>query len=153
MRIRCADMVDTQTADDMLADFQAHLNLIFARARTLWKESASRIHPDLPPTGYKLLAYIARNGDTHAHQLADLFEMDKSVISRQTRMLEEFGLLSSRPDERDGRLRVLAATPHACEVLAELRAENADRMRAVLAELTPEEVHAASKAFHLLSEA
>lgn len=146
-------MVDTQTADDMLADFQAHLNLIFARAKALWKESAARVHPDLQPSGYKLLAYIARNGDTHAHQLADLFDLDKSAVSRQTRMLEEFGLLSSRPDERDGRLRVLAATPQACEVLAELRAENADRMRSVLAELTPEEVHAASKVFHLLADA
>lgn len=146
-------MVDTQTADDMLADFQAHLNLIFARARALWKESAARVHPDLQPSGYKLLAYIARNGDTHAHQLADLFEMDKSVISRQARMLEEFGLLSSHPDERDGRLRVLTATPRATEVLTQLRAENAERMRAVLAELTPEEVQAASKVFRLLTEA
>jgi hypothetical protein len=37
-------------------------------------------------------------------------------------------------------------------MLAELRRENADRMRAVLAGLTPEEVEAASKAFRLLAE-
>ena len=145
-------MVDPQTADDTLADFQAHMNLIFARAKALWKESASRMHPDLQPSGYKLLAYIARNGDTSAHRLADLFEMDKSVVSRQIRMLEEFGLLQSRPDERDGRLRVLTATPEASAVLVQLRAENAERMRAVLAELTPEEVQAASKVFRLLAE-
>jgi DNA-binding MarR family transcriptional regulator len=110
------------------------------------------MHPDLQPSGYKLLAYIARNGDTSAHRLADLFEMDKSVVSRQIRMLEEFGLLQSRPDERDGRLRVLTATPEASAVLAQLRAENAERMRSVLAELTPEEVQAASKVFRLLAE-
>lgn len=145
-------MVDTQTADDMLADFQAHLNLIFARARALWKESAARVHPDLQPSGYKLLAYIARNGDTHAHQLAELFEMDKSVVSRQTRMLEELGLLISHPDERDGRLRVLTAAPQADRMLGDLRAEHAQHMRSVLAELSPEEIAAASKAFRLIAE-
>ncbi|BDZ40439.1 MarR family winged helix-turn-helix transcriptional regulator [Microbacterium suwonense] len=142
----------SETADDVLADFQGHLNLIFARARTLWKESALRVHPDLQPSGYKLLAYIARTGDANAHRLAELFEMDKSLVSRQIRMLEDAGLLQSRPDERDGRMRVLTSTPAADQVLAELRAENAERMRSVLAELTPEEVAAASKAFRLLAE-
>ncbi|MFD5215402.1 MarR family winged helix-turn-helix transcriptional regulator [Microbacterium sp. NPDC058345] len=142
----------TQAADDALADFQGHLNLIFARARTLWKESAARVHPELQPSGYKLLSYIARTGDASAHQLAELFGIDKSMVSRQIRMLEDFGLLESRPDERDGRLRVLTATAEAERVLATLRRENAERMRAVLAELAPEEVRAASKAFRLLAE-
>ncbi|WP_313357541.1 MarR family transcriptional regulator [Microbacterium sp.] len=144
--------MQTQSVDDALADFQGHLNLIFARAKTLWRESAARMHPDLQPSGYKLLAYIARTGGANAHQLAELFEMDKSMVSRQIRMLEEFGLLESRPDERDGRLRVLTATAGAQEALGQLRAENAERMRAVLAELTPDEVQAASKAFRLLAE-
>lgn len=146
------ETVDEQAVDDALADFQGHLNLIFARARTLWKESAARVHPDLQPAGYKLLAYVARTGDANGHQLAELFGIDKSMVSRQIRMLEDFGLLESRPDERDGRLRVLTATPGAQRTLAMLRAENAERMRAVLAELTPDEVRAASKAFRLLAE-
>ena len=97
----CAE-VEAQTVDDALADFQGHLNLIFARAKTLWKESAARVHPELQPSGYKLLAYVARTGDANAHQLAELFDIDKSMVSRQIRSLEEFGLLESRPDERDG---------------------------------------------------
>jgi len=144
--------MDTDTVDDVLADFQGHLNLIFARARTMWRESAARMHPELQPAGYKLLAFISRTGPTNAHQLAERFEMDKSMVSRQIRMLEEFGLLESRPDEHDGRLRVLTATPAACDMLAELRKEHADRMRTVLAGLTADEVKAASKAFSLLAE-
>lgn len=144
--------MDADTVDDVLADFQGHLNLIFARARTMWRESAARVHPDLQPAGYKLLAFISRTGPTSAHQLAERFEMDKSTVSRQIRMLEEFELLESRPDEHDGRLRVLTATPAAASVLAVLRSEHADRMRTVLAGLTPEEVKAASKAFRLLAE-
>lgn len=138
--------------DDALAEFQGQLNLIFARARTLWKESAARIHPELQPSGYKLLTFIARAGTANAHQLADSFEMDKSVVSRQVRMLEDLGFLESRPDDQDGRQRVLTATPAACETLAELRGHHADRLRETLVELTPDELRTASKVFRLLSE-
>jgi DNA-binding MarR family transcriptional regulator len=78
--------------------------------------------------------------------------MDKSVISRHVRMLEELGLLASRADARDGRLRVLTATPSACAALAELRSDHASRLRTVVAELTPDEIEAASKVFRLLAE-
>ncbi|MBC6495734.1 MarR family winged helix-turn-helix transcriptional regulator [Microbacterium sp. 4-7] len=138
--------------DTALGDLQTHLNLIFARTRTLWRESAARIDPELQVGGYKLLTFIDRAGSASAHELAERFEMDKSVISRQVRMLEELGLIESRPDERDGRLRVLTATPSACAALTELRSDHASRLRTVVAELTQDEIHAASKVFRLLSE-
>ena len=138
--------------DTALGDLQTHLNLIFARARTLWKESAARIDPELQVGGYKLLTFIERAETANAHELAERFEMDKSVISRQVRMLEDLGLIESRPDERDGRLRVLTPTPSACAALSELRRDHATRLRSVVAELTPEEIHVASKVFRLLAE-
>lgn len=138
--------------DSALSDLQAHLNLIFARTRTLWKESAARIDPELQVGGYKLLTFIDRAGTANAHELVERFEMDKSVISRQVRMLEELGLIESHPDERDGRLRVLTPTPTAGAMLAELRRDHSTRLRSVVAELTPDEIHAASKVFRLLAE-
>ncbi|MBT2486891.1 MarR family transcriptional regulator [Microbacterium sp. ISL-108] len=129
-----------------------HLNLIFARTRTLWKESAARIDPELQVGGYKLLTFIDRDGTASAHELAERFEMDKSAISRQVRMLEELGLLESRPDERDGRLRVLTVTPAAREALTVLRQDYSVRLRTVVDELTPDEIRTASKVFRLLSE-
>jgi len=145
-----AAQVDT---DDALAEFQGHLSLIFTKARSLWKESAARIHPELQPSGYKLLASIARVGSTNAHQLAELFEMDKSVVSRQVRMLEDLDLIESRPDENDGRLRVLTATPTACAALADVRGDHAQRLRASITGLTQDEIRTASKVFRLLAEA
>ena len=144
--------VEPADVDTALGDLQTHLNLIFARTRTLWRESAARIDPELQVSGYKLLAFIERAGAANAHELADRFELDKSVISRQVRMLEELGLIESRPDERDGRLRVLTPTPTACAVLAELRRDHASRLRTVVAELTQDEIQAASKVFRLLAE-
>ena len=108
-----SDAAVSADVDTALGDLQTHLNLIFARTRTLWRESAARIDPELQVGGYKLLAFIDRAGSASAHDLAERFEMDKSVISRHVRMLEELGLLASRADERDGRLRVLTATPSA----------------------------------------
>lgn len=149
--IAAGTMVNTDV-DEALADLQGQLNLIFARARSVWKESAARIHPELQPSGYKLLTFIARAGTANAHQLAERFDMDKSLVSRQVRMLEDLDLLESRPDDQDGRQRVLTATPAACETLADLRGDHADRLREVLAELTPEELQTASKVFRLLAE-
>ncbi len=110
------------------------------------------MHPELQPSGYRLLGFIARAGSANAHQLAESFEMDKSVVSRQVRMLEDLGLLESRPDDTDGRQRVLTATPEASEALSELRADHANRMREALAALTPQEIQSASKVFRLLAE-
>lgn len=138
--------------DQAFVEFQGHLNLLFARARSYWKESAAQIDPQLQPAGYKLLMFIARVGSSNAHQLAESFEMDKSVVSRQVRMLEDLGFLESRTDDHDGRQRVLVATPHASEALAELRGDNANRLRGALAELTPDELQTASKVFRLLAE-
>jgi hypothetical protein len=47
---------------------------------------------------------------------------------------------------------VLTATPTACETLAELRADHANRLRETLAALSPQEIQAASKVFRLLAE-
>lgn len=147
-----ADAALSTEADAEFADFQGHLNLIFARARSLWKESAARIHPELQPSGYKMLMFIARVGSSNAHEIAERFEIDKSMISRQVRMLEDLGLLESRPHDEDGRQRVLTATPTASDALTELRADHANRLRSALSELTQDEIQTASKVFRLLSE-
>jgi DNA-binding MarR family transcriptional regulator len=149
MTLRAAASTD---ADDVLAELQGHLHLAFARMRTAWKDAAARIHADLSPAGYKLLSFIARTGSANAHQIAETFGMDKSFVSRQVRMLEDFGLVQSRPDENDGRLRVLTATPEACEALAEVRADHTVWLRTALPRLSAEELRAASKAFQVLSE-
>lgn len=149
MTIRDVATFDT---DEAIADFQGQLHLVFARARTVWKEAASQVHAELSPAGYKLLTFVARTGDASAHQLTEAFEMDKSVVSRQVRMLEELGLVESRADLHDGRLRVLTATPEACKALAEVRGAHAARMRSALTQVTPDELRSASKVFAVLAE-
>ena len=118
--------------DEAIVEVEEQMSVLFNRARSIWKDSAQAIHPELQPAGYKVLASIVRLGGTNAHVLADLHEMDKSVVSRQIRMLEEFGLVESRADERDGRARRLFATPDAIERVTAVRQKNQQRLRDVL---------------------
>jgi DNA-binding MarR family transcriptional regulator len=121
-----------ESVDEAIADVEDELSMLFSRIRTVWKESAQQVHPDLQPAGYKLLSAITRLGTTNAHVLAETFEMDKSVVSRQVRMLEDLGLVETRIDERDGRVRVLVATSRAHELVQRVRDGNQQRLRDVL---------------------
>ena len=47
-------------------------------------------------------------------------------------MLEELGLVETRIDARDGRVRVLGATPRAFELVQGVRDRNQQRLRDVL---------------------
>ena len=127
-----AETVVRTATDDEIASVEEQLRLLFVRVRAVWKEAAAAVHPDLQPAGYKLLSAITRLGTTNAHVLAETFEMDKSVVSRQIRMLEDLGLVETRIDERDGRVRVLVATPKAFELVQSVRDRNQQRLRDVL---------------------
>ncbi|WP_170298493.1 MarR family winged helix-turn-helix transcriptional regulator [Agromyces allii] len=133
--IELIDAIDStadQATASAIAEVEEQLSMLFNRVRTVWKEAAQQIHPDLQPAAYKLLSSITRLGTTNAHVLAEMYEMDKSVVSRQIRVLEEFGLVETRADEHDGRVRVLVATPKAIERVQSVRDANQQRLRDVL---------------------
>ncbi|MDR5699495.1 MarR family winged helix-turn-helix transcriptional regulator [Agromyces aerolatus] len=139
--------------DEAIALVEEQLSVVFTRARQLWKQAAEQIHPDLQPAGYKVLATIVRLEATNAHVLADLLDMDKSSVSRQVRVLEEAGFVESRPDERDGRLRVLAPTPVAVERIRAVRERHQARVRRVLEDRAPEELVAFAGMLRLIADA
>jgi DNA-binding MarR family transcriptional regulator len=139
--------------DEAIADVEMQMSVLFSKARLVWKEAAQQVHPDLQPAAYKLLSTIVRLGSANAHVLAELFEMDKSVISRQVRMLEEFGLVVTRADERDGRVRVLVATPVAEERIREVRDRNQQRLRAVLLDHPEAELRSFTQLLRRIAEA
>lgn len=126
------DSTAEAAVDEAILDVEQQMSVLFNRTRAVWKEAAEQVHPDLQPAGYKLFSTIVRLGETNAHALALLFDMDKSAVSRQVRMLEEFGLVESRADERDGRARVLVATPEGLERAREVRERNKSRLRIAL---------------------
>ncbi|MEJ3405563.1 MarR family winged helix-turn-helix transcriptional regulator [Rathayibacter sp. YIM 133350] len=118
--------------DSAIEDVEEQFGVLFSRVRTSWKDAAAQIHPDLQPVGYKILSTIARSGSTNAHALSELLDVDKSVVSRQVRMLEDAGLVQSEADARDGRARVLRPTPLAIERVNAVRSGNKGRLHELL---------------------
>ena len=138
--------------DPAIAEVEDQLSVLFGRARLVWKEAAAHIHPDLQPVGYKILSMIVRLNETNAFVLAEALETDKSVVSRQVRMLEETGLVLSRADDSDGRARVLSPTPIAIERVRSSRARQQDRLRDLLRSRPEDEVRAFASMLQLISE-
>ncbi|BDZ65237.1 MarR family winged helix-turn-helix transcriptional regulator [Agromyces mangrovi Wang et al. 2018] len=125
---------DTPELERALGAVETQLGVLFNRVRVLWKEQAASVHPDLQPVGYKLLSALVRGGPAHAGALADQLATDKSVVSRQVRILADLGLVESRVDEHDARARLLVATSVGVERVQEVRSGTQSRLRARLAE-------------------
>jgi DNA-binding MarR family transcriptional regulator len=97
--------------DAGIAEVEEQMTALAARIRATTREAAARIHPELPPIGYKMLRVIRRCGSAHASAVADQLGVDRSVVSRQLRQLQDLGLVDVGADAQDGRVRVLALTP------------------------------------------
>ena len=138
--------------DQAIAEVEEHFGMLFKRVRASWKEAAMSIHPDLQPAGYKILGAIVRTGETTANALAHTLETDKSVVSRQLRMLEDAGLVTSHPDAQDGRVRILTPTPEAMERMTAAKMKQKDRLRTALRGRPADEVRAFASMLSLLSK-
>lgn len=143
---------DDHTMDETIAAVEEQLAVLYGRVRLLWKDGAAHIHPDLKPVGYKILSTIVRHGETTASVLIELLEIDKAVVSRQLRMLEEIGLVVSRADERDGRSRLLSATPDAIERVRAARKAYQDRLRGLLRSRSRDELTVFASMLRLVAE-
>ncbi|ALD11831.1 MarR family winged helix-turn-helix transcriptional regulator [Clavibacter capsici] len=93
-----------------IAEVEEQMTALAGRIRATTREAAAAIHPELPPIGYKMLRVIRRCGSAHASAVADQLGVDRSVVSRQLRQLQELGLVEVRTDAQDGRVRVVALT-------------------------------------------
>ncbi|MCP2032515.1 DNA-binding MarR family transcriptional regulator [Okibacterium sp. HSC-33S16] len=74
------------------------------------KEAAAAIDPSLPPASFRLLRLIERCGSIQSSAAAEQLAVDRSVVSRQIRQLEDLGLVETRTDKSDGRARFLVLT-------------------------------------------
>ncbi|WP_026481832.1 MarR family winged helix-turn-helix transcriptional regulator [Agromyces subbeticus] len=135
-----------------IAEVEQQFGRLFHRVRANWKRYATQLHPDLQPLGYKVVSTLVSRGPAHAGALAEELHTDKSVLSRQVRMLEELGLIESRVDERDARARLLAATPVAIERVNAIRRENQAELRERLGTWEPQEIEKFAELLGRLSD-
>ena len=109
--------------DEFLPDDVDHqLTRMIRRSRVRGLRLAAEIDPRLDYSGYLLLHAIhdASEG-IRGTELAELFGVHKSTISRGTNALERLGLVERRPDPSDGRAQLLCTTAQARSKIVAIR--------------------------------
>jgi DNA-binding MarR family transcriptional regulator len=133
MQQRREARVDRSSAVDNL--YKAMTHLMRRRA-----EVGAALHPELSFVGFTLLAEIEEVPGTRATDLAALFGLEKSTVSRQLKSLEEAGFLR-RESERTGRRGYdLVVTPAGKAALGREAALVRERLRAALAQWKVNEI-------------
>jgi DNA-binding MarR family transcriptional regulator len=92
-------------SDEAIDGIHRELNVLARRVRS----EAHRLHPELSFVAYTLLRHAHATGGCRAVDLAALYQLDKSTISRQVGDLERRGLLERAHGDRGQLLRVTAA--------------------------------------------
>lgn|SRR5690606_13921324 len=85
--------------------------VMFRRSRSMSREIASQVHPDVEPGAYLLLVHLADTGGVRLTDLASYVGVGKPTVSRQITFLTELGLverLEAEPggDRRSATLRL-----------------------------------------------
>jgi DNA-binding MarR family transcriptional regulator len=96
-----------------VVEVEEQLSVLARRIRANLRHTAIEIDPALTPFGLKILRVLSRLGPTHSSGVAEFLEVDRSIVSRQVKQLEELGLIGLRTDPADGRCRFLVLTDDA----------------------------------------
>ncbi|MER5910654.1 MarR family winged helix-turn-helix transcriptional regulator [Streptomyces sp. NPDC001982] len=120
-------MSAAQTAVETI---QREMTIFARRARA----SAGRMHPELSLVSYTLLGHLEERDGCRATDLAALYALDKSTVSRRVAALERDGLVERRLDPADHRVQVLHLTDAGREILAEVTLRHRAAVRERLAD-------------------
>jgi len=104
-----------------IAEVEEQMSVLFGFIQANVRAAALAVDPALQPFGLKVLRILVKMGPLHSSVLADRMFVDRSIISRQVKQLQELGLAETRPDPEDGRARYVAATDEAIARLTATR--------------------------------
>jgi DNA-binding MarR family transcriptional regulator len=117
-------------------DLAGHLRLTIVRtARRLRQEAGS----DLSPSLTAALSTVERHGPMTPSELAARERIQRPTATRVIARLVEYGLVERTPDPHDGRSSLVAATPAARALLAELRTRKTAFLAERFERLDPDE--------------
>ena len=102
------------------------------------------------PARLAALSVVGFGGPHTLTQLAAAEQVSPPTMSRIVAAMEREGLVCREPDRRDGRILWVVATDEGRKVLHAGRARRTEQLRALLAELTPDEHEAVRRALDAL---
>ena len=107
---------------DRLLRLEHEVGRLVRRVRRVIGERSRLVHPDLQPSSYLLLSYVAKAGPVRQAALVEELGIDKGAVSRQVQHLVDLGMVERTRDPEDGRATLLAVTAEAQGRLAEVAA-------------------------------
>jgi DNA-binding MarR family transcriptional regulator len=130
------------------SDFPARLRRAVGRlSRRLRQTHAGA---DLTPSQYEVLVTLVQHSPLRHAELAALESLNPTMLSRVVGKLEARGLATRLADDADGRVVHVAVTKEGRDLVARVRKERADVLRAALRTLTDEDVRALEAALPAL---
>ncbi len=102
---------------------ESEMTRVLRGVRAALQQNAERFSPELQPSGYLVLGFLAKRHPAPPGEIIAQMGMDKSAVSRQLRILKDLGFVTSVPDPDDRRASLYAPTPETLARLAEIRDE------------------------------
>jgi DNA-binding MarR family transcriptional regulator len=99
-----------QHRETIVRELGVELSALISASRAVMAEAAESFQPPISGSAFHVLQWLHSFGPAKASRVADALAMDRSIVSRLTKQLGQFGLAESRPDDQDGRGVVYALT-------------------------------------------
>lgn len=132
---------------------EVSMGALSRKLQLILKNAAAAIDPTLPPAGFQLLRLIQRCGSVQASVAAERLVVDRSVVSRHIRQLEELGLVETRTDPSDGRARFLVLTEEGTRRLRSVNPSGRSVMYPLLTDWEVDELESFAAQLERLTEA
>lgn len=134
--------VQVERSEQLVADIEQQLSVLFRRSRSASLRLARRVHPEMDAAGYALISQIevgtaGGGAGVRASDVAQVLGLDKSTVSRGMTQLENLGLIERIGDPDDGRARLLRLTTTGAERYDAMRAQRQTEFRAILDRWNP----------------
>jgi DNA-binding MarR family transcriptional regulator len=124
--------------EEIAAAVQRELTVFARRVRGV----PQRLHQQLPFVAYSMLSSIDAADGCRSVDLAALYRLDKSTVSRQVGDLERRGLVARTTDPARGRGQVLTVTPAGRALLQDAAATRQAELARRVASWSDEELAA-----------
>ncbi len=135
----------TATVDGLARELAADLDLVVNLYRSLSQPST------LSLTAAATLATLERSGPSRLTALAAGEGVTQPAMTQLITRLEDTGLVGRAADPADGRVVIVAITDEGLTMLASRRTRRAEKLAAILAQLTPDHRSALTAALPALA--
>jgi DNA-binding MarR family transcriptional regulator len=138
---------------DSLRNLEREVGVMIRRIKRVIGDRAQAVHPELQPSSYLMLTWLAENGPVRPSAMVDYFAIDKGAISRQLQHLVDLGLVDRTPDPDDGRATQVVASEDAVRRLVDVAEHRRKWLDEQLGDWSADELAQFAATLHRYNEA